>query len=505
MIDPKLCEQLRVRRAGGVSIHALAREFGLSRGAVRRCLRGGARRAPGISAARPSKLDPYRAKIQQLVIGQGLSAVRVLEELRALGYAGGHSILKEYVHTIRPRSRTLPTVRLETPPGELAQMDWSPYSLLLGREERVVQAFSLVLAYSRYLFMRFALQTDLATLERLHSEAFQHLGGVVSRISYDNMTTVGRHRGPGEIWLNPQFEQFARSYGFAIEILPPGRPRLHGKVERPFAYLEGNFLAGRSFDSLDHLNAKLARWLEQANQRLHGTTRERPIDRLALERSYLKGLPGQPPELARLLERKVQSDFSVVVSTNRYSVAPRYVGRWATVKLYHQHIEVVIDSETVARHPLLAASYGRSLLPEHQAAFQHHSPQRELLKVAFFRLGKAAESYYDGLIRARGQGAGYHLAKILRLAARYGAQATSGALAHAARYGAYSAEAIARVLQGRALRLPKQAPHPLPLLVPGGVKAWLEGEDVEAKDLSEYDQLIEPDASRAGDPEPEER
>jgi transposase len=482
----------------------LAREFGVSRNAVRRALRAEDRGAPATRAERPSKLDPYRAKIKNLVIDQDLSVVRVQEEIAALGYTGGASILKEYVRTLRPARRPQPTIRMETSPGDLAQMDWSPYSLRLGVEETVVHAFSLVLAWSRYAFVRFVTQTDLVTIERLHVEALEHIVGVPARISYDNMTTVGCHRGPGEIWLNPSFERLARHYGYSIEILPPGRPQLHGTVERFFGHLEGNFLAGRTFVSLEDLNRKLVGWLERANARVHGTTRERPVDRLRAERAYLRPLPGQRAETAQVLERKVQTDFSVTVGTNRYSVPPRFVGRYATVKLYDKQLEVVIDTEVVARHARLEGSYERSLLPEHEAAFHHLSPQRELLKVAFLRLGPMAEDYYEGLRRGRGKGAGYHMARILRLADRYGSRTVSGALVHAARFGAYSAEAVARVLAGQAVRVRKRTGANVPSM-PDDVRHWLEGQDVEKKPLEEFDSLVEPDPpTEPPDPEKDE-
>jgi transposase len=503
-MDEELRDRLKKRRAEGASIRGLARELGLSRNAVRRALRDHA--SLGIPTAvvrRTSLIDSYRAKVQHLVLKQGLSGVRVLEEIRALGYQGGYSILKDYIRTIRPRSRPSATIRMETAPGELGQMDWSPYSLCLedAGQETVVHAFSFVLAWSRYLFVRFARTTDLATIQRLHVDALEQAGGIPTRINYDNMTTVGRHVGLEEVWLNPQFEEFARHYGFAIEILPPGMPRLHGKVERPFSYLEGNFLAGRTFTDLDDLNRKVAAWLVKANERIHGTTRERPIDRLGVERLALKPLPRQRAELARTVERKIQTDFSVVVATNRYSVPPRHVGQFATVKVYTEHLEIVVDNEVVARHALLQGGYGRSLLAEHEAAFRDATPRRELLRAAFLRLGAPAEEYFQGLRRTRGNGAAYHMARILRLADRHGSATTSGALAHAARYGAFSAEAIARVLQGRALRVKPRKVGAKPIYVPERVRRWLESEDVEQKDLKDYDALVEQDKSDDGESE----
>ncbi len=104
--------------------------------------------------------------------------------------------------------------------------------------------------------MRHLTNETIESVIRLHEEAFAELNAVPELITYDNMTTVGRHIGTGKVWINPVFKRFAEEYGFKVVILLPGKKERHGKVERPFHYIENNFLRGREFSDLEDLNAK---------------------------------------------------------------------------------------------------------------------------------------------------------------------------------------------------------------------------------------------------------
>lgn len=498
------------------SIRATVRRTRYSIHTIRRVLRGpsalpAAGAAPPRSAPppRPSQLDPFRPVISRLVLDDRLTAVLILEELRGLGYRGGYSILKDYVRRIRPAPKVRVTTVLEHPPGREAQVDWSPYRVLLGGETRVVHGFSLVLPFSRFMVVRFALDQTLETLCALHVEAFEEMGAVPPTITYDNMTAVGRHiGGEGEVALNRRFEAFAKDWGFEIALISPGRPNEHASVERPFHYIEHNCLPRRRgrFEGLDDLNRHAKDWLARiANVRVHGTTRERPVDRFARERAFLLPLRGHRPEPQPLatLSRKVGSDFSVAVETHRYSVPPAHVGRAATVSVFAERVEVRVGGDLVAVHARAAGRHGRHVLPEHEDDFKKATPSRRLLEQAFLRLGPAAKDYYEGLVTQRGRGAGYHLQRILRLADRYGTGVVLGAMAHAARYGNYSADATARVIAGRALRESTAAasssdrtrePRPAD---PERARRWLEGLHVETRELGDYDRLI----ARKGTPE----
>ena len=442
---------------------------------------------------RPSKLDPYKAVVKRLVLDEELTAILALEEIRGLGYDGSYSTLKRYVRQIRPRPKGVVTTVVEHPPGEEGQVDWSPYTLTLGGERVGVHAFSMVLPFSSWMFLRFALDEKLPTLLSLHEEAFTRLDAVPHRMSYDNMTTVGRHVSRDKVWLNPRFEAYAKEMGFEIHLIDPGSPNQHAHVERHFHYVWNNCLRRRRyrFEDLEDLNRHAAWWCDEvANVRIHGTTRERPLDRLQRERPFLKPLPATRVEPHKLLHRRVRSDYCVALDTNGYSVPPRFAGHPALLRVYSDRFEVIIDGGVVARHRIRPGRHQRFVLPEHEAEFRRHTPSARLLEQAIVRLGSIAEDYYQGLKTQRGRGAGHHVKRILTLADRHGSEAVVGAMAHAARFGNYSAEAVARVLAGKTLRATTTPDQEVPM-PPERVRRWLEGMDVEGSDLANYDELID--------------
>jgi transposase len=492
-LDEKRRQKIKAAFQQTGSIRDTARKVQVSRNAVRRTLKAMAKPAPmaPASSVRPSKLDPYKAKIRHLVCEKHLSSIRVLEEIRELGYQGGYSILKDSIRPIRPKAKRRPTMLIDHPPGHEAQMDWSPHGVILGGTIQTVHTGSLILCFSRWAFIRHFLDETIERVISLHEEAFKELEAVPRTITYDNMTTVGRHTGPGEVWINPMFQRVAEQYGFEIIILPPGAKDRHGMVERPFHYIEHNFLAGREFSDLEDLNRQSDRWQKQvANVRVHGTLRERPLDRLERERPFLKPLPQSKTDIFyREVKRLISRDFTVAIDTNRYSTSPNLIGLQASIRLYQDHLEIWVNGQMDCKHTYCQGRYQRQTLPEHEGMFKKITGQHQLLKQAFVRLGEPAQSYYEGLKKQRGVAAGYHLQRILKLADRHGSDVVAGALAHAQRYGAYSADAIMRVIHGKALKR-KGQPEPSQK-VPENIRQWLRSCAVEHQESALYDKLVE--------------
>lgn len=472
------------------SIRATAQRLGVSRNAVRRHLRGTNKNVRP-SYPRPSKLDPYKAKISFLVKEEKLSGVRILETIKELGYNGGYSIVKDYIRTIRPHRMRGPTISIEHSPAHEAQMDWSPHKVTLGGRVQLVHTGSLVLCFSRWIYMHFSLDETIESVIKLHEGALKELGGVPATITYDNMTTVGMHKGPGDIWINPRFKAFADEYGFQVIILTPGAKDRHGIVERPFHYIENNFLAGREFSDLEDLNRRGDLWRhETANIRIHGTLRQRPIDRLKREQPFLKPLPYTvDTTYYREVNRLIQRDFCVRIDTNLYSASPVYIGKWAKVRLYKEHLELWVDGVMDCKHVYCQGRHKRQILPEHENAFRTLSSQSKLLEAAFLRIGEPAKTYYEGLKRQKGSAAGYHLQRILKMADRYGSDVVRGALSYAQRFGAYSADSIIRVIHGQSLRH-KGKPLTANTDIPENIRQWLRGCAVEQQDLASYDRMI---------------
>lgn len=238
---------------------------------------------------KPRKLDPYRQYVRQrLEELPDLTATRLFREILASGYTGGYTQLKEYVRAIRPKPPEAPVIRFETPPGKQAQVDFAHFRLPWGRR----YALLVVLGYSRHLWFQFVPRQDLGTLMSGLEEAFRFFGGVPAELLFDQMrSVVVRDLRPegGRLVENAEFLRFAAHWGFRPRACRPYRAQTKGKVERPIRYIRQDFFYGRSFAGDADLNEQGLQWLRTvANVRLHGTTGERPVDRLELEREHLR-------------------------------------------------------------------------------------------------------------------------------------------------------------------------------------------------------------------------
>jgi transposase len=287
----------------GTSKSALARELGVSRDTIHRWLRDGeldrdVDELPvqyGPRRPTPTKLDPYRAIIEtRLAAYPALSAVRLLEEIRAGGYTGGYSQLTALVRQLRPASVPEPVVRFETPAGHQAQVDFAEFHFPWGKRF----ALLVVLGYSRLLWCRFSLRQDMRTLIAGLEDAFLAFGGVPQELLFDQMKAVItrdlRLQG-GALVRNLEFLRFAHHWGFTPRACRPYRAQTKGKVERPVRYVRENLVYGRAFLNDADLAQQCADWLERvANARRHGTTQEPPRERFERdERRLLLPLPAR--------------------------------------------------------------------------------------------------------------------------------------------------------------------------------------------------------------------
>lgn len=333
----------------GHSIRTIAEMTGLARNTVRRVLR---EPAPHLAKkrARSSRLDPYKPYLEHRYAECALSAVRLLEEIRAMGYAGGIDVVRRFIHTLDPytRAQAQMTVRFETPPGEQAQADWASCGHEMDEtgRRRAVYAFVMVLSYSRMLYVEFTHSMVLPELIRCHQRAFSFFGGWPHTILYDNMKQV--RLSPSE-W-NPLFLDFLSHHAVMPKTHRIRRPRTKGKVERMVRYLKDNFLNGRSFADMNDLRAQGQHWLDHtANIRVHATTQCRPCDLLTAEQlTPCSSVPAY--QLAALSERRVDAESFVRLGRSRYSVPPEYVGSRVIVERGEQRVVVRAGELVIAEH-----------------------------------------------------------------------------------------------------------------------------------------------------------
>jgi hypothetical protein len=284
----------------------------------------------------------------------------------------------------------------------------------------------------------------------------------------------------------------ATHYGYRAVPLAPGYKEGKGKVENPFRYVEGNFLLGRKFHNFNDLQEQGMKWLQEtARVRVHRTTREQPSARLVEEQPKLIPLPQQRFEAGVVVTRLVGDDFCVAYATNRYSVSPHYVGRSVKVRVIEGRLEVELNHEVIAAHAVRETKYKRYMASEHEAEFRATSTSRHVLHEQFQRLGPITEPFAKGLVELRGGAAGYHMSQILKLADKVGVARVTEALRHAARYGAFDHNAVARIVAGK----PTEAkPGSLETKAdsPAQLNQYLKGSGVHQRPPDGYQKLLDP-------------
>lgn len=332
----------------GHSIRQISRMTGRSRNTIRKVLE--LKKPPTFrTPKRTSKLDPYKDHIQARIAECNLSAVRLLEEIRSMGYDGGYSTVKDYARTLRPSgSYSKLTVRFETPPGKQAQCDWGycgQYQDLNGQKHSVY-AFVYVLAHSRFMYVRFTTRMNLKTLVDCHLKTFDYCGGWPEQILYDNMKQV---RLDPKTW-NPGFVDFVDHYGIIPKTHRPYRPRTKGKVERMVAYVKDNFLNGRRFADLNDLNMQALIWLEQtANSRVHATTGKVPSE--LLESEQLRACSSCPAfQWIDKVPRVANSEAMVLYEKSHYSVPVIAAGQSLCVHAGAYSLRILMGDTVIAEH-----------------------------------------------------------------------------------------------------------------------------------------------------------
>src|SRR5919109_4262475 len=174
MLGGRTVKQIYELHAEGHAVRAIARTLGLSRNSVRKYLRANEIPKPKPRPRRGSKLDPFIGHLEQRLAAGVDNCIVLLRELRALGYTGSYTLLKEHIHPVRRPAPVAATVRFETAPGEQAQVDFGffRYQLADG-STRSIWAFVLVLSWSRQLYVEFIRRADVATFLRCHVHAFE--------------------------------------------------------------------------------------------------------------------------------------------------------------------------------------------------------------------------------------------------------------------------------------------------------------------------------------------
>ena len=443
-MNPEELQEIQDLFQKGMGIRAIARRLSRDVKTVRRAL--GRPKKEKISA---SKLEPFKPLVEELA-KKDLFAPRILREIRERGYTGGRTILKDFLRELRgPLKRSKKVfVRFETKPAKEGQADWSPYRLTIGGQETVAHCFSLILCHSRRIWIGFFRNERVPTLLHAHVEALTYHGGSPERLVYDNMTQVTLGRVGKEPLWHPTFLEFAKFYGFKPFAHRVGHKERSGKVERPFFWIETDFLKGQTFASWEDLNQKARVWMETvANVRKHSTTGRLVHEAYAQEKPFLIALPSTPFPTDRREVRKVQKDGYIPVDGSLYPVPAHLVGQHVAVRIYPTYVEILDAAGTVAATHRVPDRPTR-LAPDWGPLFRAQpSVSLSTLETHFLARFPKAGDFLVGLKRRMNALTPIHLRQIERLVSIFGDSQVERALEHAQEYRNFSALAVARILE----------------------------------------------------------
>jgi transposase len=456
------CQIRLLHQERGLTFAQIARELHLDAETVAKWAR-----RPTYGARRPvpraSKLDPYKALLQGWLGRHPYTATQLFQRLRAeTAYAGGYSILTDYVRTVRP-AHAPAFLTLAFAPGECAQVDWGcAGAMAIGSTRRRLSFFVLVLCYSRLCYTEFSLGEATEHFLAAHQHALEFLGGVPARILLDNpKTAVLKHPRGERPLFHPRYLDFAAHYGFEPRACNVRQPHEKGRVESGVAYVKKNFLAGLDLPpGLEALNAAVRQWLDQiANVRLHGETHQRPLERFALEKPHLKPLPPLPADTGVIRPVRASRRFRVTHDTNHYSVPSRYASQRLVLKTFADRLCLYQGEQLIATHPRSYDRHRDFEDPDHpKELLEQRRAAREAQSLrGFYALGGCAEAYYRHLQEHRFNPR-QHVAKIMALSQVYGPDQVARALEDAFSFQAFSSDYIANLLEQRARLRPPPSP-----------------------------------------------
>jgi transposase len=355
----------RLYRAEGMGIKAIARHMRVARNTVREAVRSEV--PPRYERARRgSVVDVVEPEIVVLLREFPQMPATVIAE--RIGWGGGMTVLRDRVAELRPLFVPPdPCQRTSYRPGELAQFDlWQPDTVIpvgFGQAEKLWVIVG-AMGFSKFLGGWMIPSREAHDVLGGHLEVIRQFGAVPRLVVWDQEGAIGQWHGPKMVFTEA-FQAFKGTLGMGARLCLRADPETKGIIERNNGYLETSFLPGRRFDDVADFNRQLTSWLVKANNRIHATTKVRPAEAAYEDRGAMLGFPPVSPDTSWRFSTRLPRDHYVRVTTNDYSVNPRFVGRRVEVKVTLDEVVATCEGTEVARHRRCLAKHQTLLQAEH--------------------------------------------------------------------------------------------------------------------------------------------
>jgi len=468
MIDRELeARILRLFHVEKWKIGTIADQLGVHHDVVRRVLDNDG--LPRPRTERPSRIDPYLPFIlDTLRRYPKVPASRLYDMCRERGYRGSPHHFRHLIARHRPRRPAEAYQRMRTLPGEQAQVDWAHFGRVkVGRAERALLAFVIVLSYSRQVFLRFYFGQHTENFLRGHEAAFASWGGAARVLIYDNLKSAVLDRQGGAIAFNPLLVEFANHYQFEPQAAAPYRGNEKGRVERAIRFVRTSFWPARRWRDVEHLNEQADQWCNaRAAERPWPDDKSRTVaDVFAEEKARLLPLPETSFPTDERREVKIGKAPYARFDSNDYSVPHDLVRRTLEIRATLERVRVFHRGEVVADHP---RSFDRGQvieIPAHIEALRRAKGEVRRHR-SLDRLTQAAPSSQELFVQLaeRGENLGRMTQLVLRLLDEYGAVRLEQAIREALAAGTLHYHALRQILERvrRAQGLPPATTVDLP-------------------------------------------
>ena len=490
MIPPET--RVEIRRlfyAEHFTVNAIAEALGVHHDTVKGAI--GAHAFVPTPALRKSQLDPYVPFLrEQLDKYPKICGSRLFLMLKDRGYAGSVQQLRRMIRRLRPAPATA-FLALTKLPGEEAQVDWGSFGTIrVGRAERRLSMFVMVLSYSRRVFARFTLDQTLGTFLACHVHGFRALGGVPRTVLYDNLKTAVLERVGSAIRFHPALLELAGHYHFRAQPCNVAAGWEKGGVERAIRYARTSFAEGRQYRDLDDANEQLRAWLDGvANVRPWPQDRTRKVDEVwDEEKPRLLPLPVHDADTAHIQPIRSGKTPHVRFDLNDYSIPHTLTRKPLTLVADETHVAVLDGRVEVARHVRTYDRAKRIEDPSHFVGLVEERPRAVVPKTQD-RL-RAAVPEVDQLfvlLAQRGENIGHNVARLAHLMSIYGVDDFRAAVLEAVERETPRATSIGNILERR--RRARSAPTVLPAHLPDDPR--VRELRVTSHDPATYDALME--------------
>ncbi len=448
MITPAYRQTILEMVDKGVSIREISRILKVGRNTVRSVIKKGADPLP----IRESSYTQHLPVIKDLYRECGGNVVRVFEELVSrhdteIPYQSLTWIIRKEGIGKTKKKRAGEYVFA---PGEEMQHDTSPHTISFDKAKIKAQCAALVLSYSRKIYVQYYPCFTRFECRVFLAKAFGFMDGTAGKCIIDNTSVIVASGVGPDALITPEMEHFGRIYQTQFEPHWLNDPNRKARVERPFHYIENNFIPGRRFMDWNDLNAQAEEWcVKVSNPKHKRSLGMSPDAAYIIEKPSLRSLPPVAPPVYKSFYRVVDIQGYVQLETNRYSVPHKLLGaklevqkHWDRVLLYDKHNKVAEHKRIIDKKET------RTTLPNHHPPLHrktsHLGPSKEELLLT----GDNQElNLYIKNLKERSRGRGVlNLRRLLNLQRNYPAEPFMAGVSKALQYGLYDLTRLEKII-----------------------------------------------------------